>query len=181
MRDDYSKQTRGDFKPFPVLQSKGANGQKRIEAIPDANWEWKKPGRPPILEKAGHLLVSMGQRASTGRLTAVASDKRYVGQGWMPVTGLDPVQAKAAAVFLNSTPGRLLIMRVPARSWTSRSTTPPPGVHRRSPTCPMPASVALSRPAGPPREVRSFPSTATATPWSAVAGMLRCAPPWAGT
>ena len=115
MRGDYSKQTSGGYEPFPVLQSKGADGQKRIEAHPDAEWEWKKPGKPPILEKAGHLLVSMGQGLSTARLTAVASDKRYVGQGWMPVTGLNAAQAKAAAVFLNSTPGRLLILRCPGK------------------------------------------------------------------
>ena len=111
MRDDYSKQPTGEFEPFPVLQSKGAEGQQRIEAVPDADWVWKKPGKPPILEKAGHLLVSMGHQLATARLTSVASDERYVGQGWMPVTGLDAAQAKAAAVFLNSTPGRLLIMR----------------------------------------------------------------------
>ena len=115
MRDDYNKQASGGHRPFPVLQSKGADGQKRIEAHPDARWEWKQPGQPPILEKAGHLLVSMGQGLSTARLTAVASDKRYVGQGWMPVTGLDAAQAKAAAVFLNSTPGRLLILRCPGK------------------------------------------------------------------
>ena len=115
MRDDYSKQASGKFEPFPVLQSKGADGQQRIEAQPDAEWEWKKPGKPPILEKAGHLLVSMGHGLSTARLTAVASDERHVGQGWMPVTGLDAAQAKAAAVFLNSTPGRLLILRCPGK------------------------------------------------------------------
>ena len=118
MRDGYSKQTSGKFEPFPVLQSKGADGQQRIEAQPDAEWEWKKPGKPPILAKAGHLLVSMGQRLSTARLTAVASDERYVGQGWMPVTGLDAPQAKAVAVFLNSTPGRLLILRWPGKTLT---------------------------------------------------------------
>lgn len=110
MRSEYSKQTTGGSEPFPVLQSKGADGQQRIEAEPDAYWEYKGSSNPPILEKAGHLLVSMGQRSSTARLTAVASDRRYVGQGWMPVTGLDATQAKAASVFLNATPGRLLVM-----------------------------------------------------------------------
>ena len=104
MHSDHSNQASGKYEPFPVLQSKGADGQLRIEAHPDDEWVWKKPGKPPILEKAGHLLVSMGQGLSTARLTAVASDKRYVGQGWMPVTGLDAAQAKAAAVFLNATP-----------------------------------------------------------------------------
>ena len=115
MRDEYNKQPSGGHAPFDVLQSKGADGQQRIEAAPDAKWEWKKPGEPPILKKAGHLLVAMGQRTSTARLTAVASETRYVGQGWMPVTGIDAKQAKAAAVFLNSTPGRLLVMRSPGK------------------------------------------------------------------
>jgi len=115
MRDDYDKQPANGSDPFPVLQSKGADGQQRIEAEPDAWWEWKKEGDPPILAKAGHLLVTMGQDSSAARLTAVASDSRYVGQGWMPVTGIDATQAKAAAVFLNSTPGCLLLMRQPGR------------------------------------------------------------------
>ena len=115
MRDDYNKQPDKGSTPFPVLQSSGADGQLRIEAAPDAYWEWTKPGDPPILDKAGHLLVSMSQDSSTARLTAVASDRRYVGQGWMPVTGASPTQAKAASLFCNSTIGRLLIMRRPGR------------------------------------------------------------------
>ena len=115
MRDDYNKQPNGEHETFPVLASKGADGQQRIEAVPDAWWEWTEPGEPPILKKAGCLLVTMGQRSSTARLTAVASDSRYVGQGWMPVQGLNAKQAKALAVFLNSTPGRLLIMRQPGK------------------------------------------------------------------
>ena len=116
MRDDYNKQPASGSVPFPVLQSKGAHGQQRIEAEPDEWWEWKREGEPPILTKAGHLLVTMGQNTSTARLTAVASDNRYVGQGWMPVTGLDAAQAKAAAVFLNSTPGCLSLMLRPGKS-----------------------------------------------------------------
>ena len=116
MRGDYTRPSTSR-EAFPVLASKGADGQKRIEAVPDQYWEWKHPGPPPILEKAGHLLVTMGQNNSAARLTAVASDERYVGQGWMPVTGLGgPALAKAAAVFLNSTPGRLLVMRSPGKS-----------------------------------------------------------------
>ena len=116
MRDDYHKQPSGEHQPFPILASKGADGQQQIEAHPDEHWEWKKPGSPPILEKAGFLLVAMGQRVSTARLNAVASDQRYVGQAWMPVTELNAQQAKAVSVFLNSTPGRLLILRHPGRT-----------------------------------------------------------------
>ena len=34
----------------------------------------------------------------------------------MPVTGLGPAQSKAAAIFLNATPGRLMAMRNPGKS-----------------------------------------------------------------
>ncbi len=98
---------------FPIIKSKGAKGQLRIESTPDEHWAWLKHGRPPVLEKAGHLLVTAGQRMSTARVTAVASASAHIGNGWIPVTGLTPYLAKSAAVFLNSTVGRLLIMRNP--------------------------------------------------------------------
>ena len=101
---------------FPVLSSKGAKAQQRIEAVPDEIWVWTRAGEPPILEKAGYLLVTAGQRTSTARLTAVASSERYVGQGWMPVTGVSVLQAKAAAVFINATPGRLLLASTPSKT-----------------------------------------------------------------
>ena len=114
---------------FPILKSKGADSQTTIQSQPDEHWipknrddEIRKlnggtyPEADKILKKAGHLLISAGQRNTTARLTAVASDEKYVGNGWMPITGLSPEQAKALAVFLNSTPGRLQLMRNPGRT-----------------------------------------------------------------
>ena len=123
---------RGSFEPadyghpgaFPILKSKGTDAQIRIQSQPDEHWIPKKrderireanggtyPESDKILSKAGYLLITAGQDNSTGRLTAVAGDEKYVGNGWMPITGLSPEQAKALAVFLNSTPGRLQLMR----------------------------------------------------------------------
>ncbi len=130
------QELRAGFKPsvpdasgsFPILKSKGAEGQIAIKATPDEHWIPKQnisqvsilndnehPKTAKILKKAGYLLITAGQDISTARLTAVASDVRYVGNGWMPVANLTADQAKAAAVFLNSTAGRLQIMRVPGR------------------------------------------------------------------
>ena len=122
-KSPYRRSTTEEVGNFPVIKSKGADGQQRIEADPDQHWTPKQqPGsRPtadqpdPILKKAGHLLITAGQRNNTARLAAVASDEKYVGNGWMPVTGLIPEDAKAAAVFINSTPGRLQLMRNPTR------------------------------------------------------------------
>ena len=65
---------------------------------------------------ASHLLVTAGQRNNTARLTAIAGDTRYLGNGWSPVVGTSPGEAKAIAVFINSTPGRIQLMRRPAKT-----------------------------------------------------------------
>ena len=127
---------RGSFEPaeastlgsFGILKSKGAEAQTRIQSRPDEHWVPKNrddekrklnggtfPEVDRILQKAGHLLITTGQRTSSARVAATASDAEYVGNGWMPVTGLSPAEAKAAAVFINSTPGRLQLMRHPGR------------------------------------------------------------------
>ena len=116
---------------FPILKSKGANGQASIQSTPDEHWIPKNrdensrrlnggtfPEADQLLEKAAHLLVTSGQDTGTARLTATASDSKYVGSGWMPVIGLTPVEAKALSVFINSTVGRLQLMRHPGRKIT---------------------------------------------------------------
>ena len=130
---------RGSFEPstydtpgsFAILKSKGTDSQKRIQSTPDEHWIPKKrdedtrkynggtyPAVERILQKAGHLLITAGQDNSTGRLTATASEQRYIGNSWMPLTGTSPEGAKAIALFVNSTPGRLQLMRNPGRKLT---------------------------------------------------------------
>ena len=127
---------RGSFEPaeastlgsFAILKSKSADAQTRIQSRPDEHWVPKNrddeelklnsgtyPEVDRILQKAGYLLITTGQRTSSARLAATASDDKYVGNGWMPVSGLSPDEAKGAAVFINSTPGRLQLMRHPGR------------------------------------------------------------------
>ena len=120
---NFSKCDAGAPGAFPVLASKGAKGQSRITSTPD---EYRTPkntdeetvrlngGIHPeakrILEKASHFQITQGQRNNTSRLTATASDHKYVGIGYLPVTGLTAEESKATAVFINSTPGRLQLM-----------------------------------------------------------------------
>ena len=114
---------------FPILKSRGADGQLRIRSAPDGYWIPKAQNeqrRSPnvsasaatkkMLQKAGYLLITDGQRNNTGRLTAVASDEKFVGMTWLPVSGVDLKDAKALAVFFNSTPGRLQIIRNASRT-----------------------------------------------------------------
>ena len=95
----------------PIMGSKGAESQKKIEASPDRYWTPTTEIGERELEKAGNLLVTFGQNQGTGRLTAVVSEHKHVGTGWMPVPNVTVDESKATAVFLNSTAGRLQIMR----------------------------------------------------------------------
>ena len=128
LRGSFKRAVHGAPGSFPILKSKGADAQTVIRSTPDEYWIPKKHngnGRrlnsgtssetDKMLEKAGHLLITTGHRTSTARLTATADDGQYVGNGWMPVTGLISREAKALAVFINSTPGRLQLMRNPGR------------------------------------------------------------------
>ena len=128
LRGSFERAVCGTPGSFPILKSKGSEGQRTIQSKPDEHWVPKKrnedhlklnggtyPEADKILEKAGYLLITAGQDNSTARLTATANDDAYVGNGWMPITGITAEEAKAIAVFANSTAGRLQLMRNPGR------------------------------------------------------------------
>ena len=119
LRGSFERAVTGAPGSFPILKSKGSEGQKVIRSTPDEYWISKKRDdnseSDRMLEKAGYLLITAGQDNSTARLTATADDAKYVGNGWMPITGLSPEEAKAIAVFTNSTAGRLQLMRNPGK------------------------------------------------------------------
>ncbi len=108
---------------FALLHSKGEDGQTKISAVPDRYYNPKDPtnqrclkGADNLKARAAYLLITEGQRNATARLTAVASDTKYVGVGWMPLSGFSSEESKGIAVFLNSTPGRLQLMRNAGRT-----------------------------------------------------------------
>ncbi len=89
LRGKFEVSTPGSPGSFPILKSKGADGQTRICCMPDEHWipkkwiahedlsgEQKHPETRKILLKAGHLLITAGQDNSSARLTAVASEDR---------------------------------------------------------------------------------------------------------
>ena len=130
LRGSFERAVHGTPGSFPILKSKGSEGQLVIRSTPDECWVPKKrdenerlrnggsyPKADKILKKAGYLLITAGQDNSTARLTATADDAQYVGNGWMPVTGLCLEEAKAVSVFINSTAGRLQLMQNPGRKY----------------------------------------------------------------
>ncbi len=118
---------------FSVLCSKSAEAQQAIRGVPDQHWapktavprrEWiedpgadgpQHPGTARLMNRASHLLVTAGQDTGTARVTAVAQEELCLGLGWLPVPGVTLEKAKAATVFLNSTAGRLQLLRNPGR------------------------------------------------------------------
>ena len=118
VRENFERSDQHNDESIPILESAGADGQKTIKSTPDGYWVFKR-GRERqarhYLEWASHLLITAGQDIGTARLTATASDTKYLGQTWFPVVGLLPEEAKAIAVFANSTSGRLQIMRSAGR------------------------------------------------------------------
>ena len=136
----------GNLGSFPIISSKGANGQTTIRSTPDAEWQPTNtdeerrilnggtyPEVDKLLAKAGHLLVTSGQAPSTARVSAIADDNKYVGRGWLPVTGPKAQAAKAIAVFINSTAGRLQLLRNAGRKIAFSRYNPKPIENLRIP------------------------------------------------
>ena len=113
--DAFERSEGHDSGDLHVLDSAGRDGQYRIRAMPErsllAKTSTSHSEIGKIMRKAGYLLVPFRQRNTTARLTAVASDTKHVGTGWMPIAPIGPSSAKAVAVFMNSTAGRVQLMR----------------------------------------------------------------------
>ena len=105
-----------------VAMSASASGQTRIQGVVDG-WARRAPAyqkstkeRQNLLDKAGHLLITNTQNASSGRLVALAFTRPIVGYAWTPVQNVTTEDAQALAVWINSTIGRILLRKYASRS-----------------------------------------------------------------
>ena len=71
-----------------------------------------------LKNKTGHLLVTNTQDSGSGRLTAFVSEEALAGYTWTPINCVNLVEAKALAIWLNSTPGRIAMRSVLSRKLT---------------------------------------------------------------
>ena len=116
LRENFESSTEETPGSFPIAKKAGADGQQFLRSRPDEYWIAKKTcadgleATQKLLNKSAHLLVSTKQRLSTARLCAVVGQK-LVGNAWVPVVGLPLEEAQAIGVFLNSTIGRLVMLR----------------------------------------------------------------------
>ncbi len=89
---------------------------------------------------SANLMLATRFDTVSGRLTALWSETRTFGFGWVPVRGTDHAHEKALCAWWNSTPGRLLLLNRRARKLTypKWSTT-----HLASLPCPRPDAPAI--------------------------------------
>ena len=115
----------GPGKPRRLLNQKGGEGQTRLLGAPDSTMRLKaRRGRneaersaheealweKQVREYGAHLFLTTGQDPASGRVCAVACLNLEVGSKWKGVQGLGIKQAKAAAVWMNSTLGRAQLL-----------------------------------------------------------------------
>ena len=118
-------QPAGRGKLRPVIYKKGGDGQRRLVARADTELVLREardgtPGWEEAEDRlwrrwqenyAAHLLICTGQDLQSARVTAVASPAKYIGTTWKPVQGVDSKTAKAWAVWLNSSAGRIQMLK----------------------------------------------------------------------
>jgi len=85
---------------FVIKDGRNRRGKDRQAYISKQIEKWKK--------YRAHLLISTGQNTQSARIAAVAVEQAELGTIWKPVQGVSIEVAKAWAVWLNSTPGRML-------------------------------------------------------------------------
>ena len=107
-----------------VVYKKGGDGQWCLEARADTEMVHReaRDGKQGWRETetrlwgkwqrnyAAHLLICSGQNLRSARVNAVASQEKQIGTVWKPVQGVDTITAKAWALWLNSTAGRIQML-----------------------------------------------------------------------
>lgn len=104
--------------PYPAFWSHDANAVTCMAQDPNrylAPLHEARPGRPlrraeHLWPKAGRLLVAERLWLKTQRLVSVRCSESVLSNVWWPVYGLAPEEEKALALWLNSTPGLLLLI-----------------------------------------------------------------------
>ncbi|MDE0506684.1 MAG: DEAD/DEAH box helicase family protein [Candidatus Poribacteria bacterium] len=115
--------TEGEQDSFFVVDTAGKDGQRTIQSRPDRQWRTKpntsQDEFDTLLQSAGHLLITGRQDSASARVTAIASTTKYVStNAWRTVPNVSADEAKALAVYLNSTPGRLQMGAIASRKIT---------------------------------------------------------------
>ena len=108
IRDCFKQSTNNDG--YKVFWSVSAKLRQCMDAEPEQVVEEKskKAGSIERLHaKAGHVLFPTNFNTQSGRLLAIFSSSRSLGNSWVPVTSASEAHAKAICAWFNSTAGSL--------------------------------------------------------------------------
>ena len=111
----------GQTPELRIVNSKSMDAQRTLRGHADTNVRLKGPPDEAPERHArrleqnladwaplkSHLLVCTGQNLQSARLNAVATDEPMLGMRWKPMQGINRRTARAWALWLNSTPGRI--------------------------------------------------------------------------
>lgn len=115
----WSNSFRGET--VPVLKGSDIDVTKTLKTEPNA---WSNPDNATersvwnMNQRRSHLLVTTSQDSRTARFIAVVAHRKMVGSLWAVVCGPTLREAKAQAVWLNSTLGRITYMSEAGRKLT---------------------------------------------------------------
>ena len=113
IHDAYEKCEQNDASAVMIFDSISSVFRRTIHATPES---WHRPKQRKVQlakrywEQRSVLLVAQRHDTVSGRLTALYSDSATVGKGWIPISVYDKDTAKALAVWLNSTPVRMMLL-----------------------------------------------------------------------
>ena len=115
-------EARSDDRSVRIFDTISAKVRRTLAGDPE---QWVVPGGgkrvhlwQKILEQGSTLLVAERYNTVSGRLTAIYCDEPTFGFGWRPVATANREVSKAICLWLNSTPGRLLLLNRRAKTLT---------------------------------------------------------------
>ena len=116
------EEAQADGRAVRIFDSISAKLRRALAGDPE---QWVVPGGGKrvhlwqrILNQGSTLLVAERFNTVSGRLTAIYSEEPSFGFGWRPVATTNREMSKAICLWLNSTPGRLLLLNRRAKTLT---------------------------------------------------------------
>ena len=110
-----------DPRAVQIFDSISGDLRKTMAAEPE---QWVAPGGrrehlwQRVLSGSGHLFVATRMNTQSGRVSAIYSQQKTFGFGWIPVSVSDEREGKALCVWWNSTLARLLLLNRRAKTLT---------------------------------------------------------------
>ena len=113
IRGTYEECERNEPGARRVFRSIGTDLRRTIYATPES-WQRPKAAKAGLAERywdmRSSLLVATRFRTTSSRLTAVCTGEPSVGSGWVPVSVSNEREARAMAVWWNSTPVMMMLL-----------------------------------------------------------------------